>query len=445
MNVLLVSTNTPPASPSGPAYVAGAVRAAGHEVTVCECPPGGGAEHILSAALRDAQPDVVGVSIRVVHGDYPDPEAPLGTRHVDLRPGIRSIVDTIRRQSPALVVLGGPGFNYFAGDWLSYVDLEYGIRGEAEESFPLFLQRLSEDREIDSVPGCVRRSDGRLHTVPPRPPRGWEQAALPAYDLFDMTTADGTCIEPAVFTKRGCAFLCTFCPYGKLEGRGYRLKTPQRILAEIRHILRHAPNNRILFCDNSFNVPRRHAEAICRAIRDEGPDVAWGTGDLKPIGVTDDFCRLMADSGCTYANLAIESASESILNSMRRGYTVRQVRESLDALSRSRLPFGVSVLVGSPEESPETVAETLNVLDDYAIPCGVWVTVGVYLWTDDQDIVGYARRKGFLSDDRRLFSGAVYLSPQLSKSYLEEWIPMLRARPGYTVQFNKPRDDWTPD
>jgi hypothetical protein len=36
MRVFIVSTNTLPASPSGPAYVAGVVRQAGHEVATFE-------------------------------------------------------------------------------------------------------------------------------------------------------------------------------------------------------------------------------------------------------------------------------------------------------------------------------------------------------------------------------------------------------------------------
>jgi hypothetical protein len=198
-----------------------------------------------------------------------------------------------------------------------------------------------------------------------------------------------------------------------------------------------------MFCENNFNVPRRHAEAICRALIAEKGDLQWGTGDLRPMGVTDDFCRLMEDSGCFYANLSIESASESMLRSMKRGYTVRQVREALEALSRSHIPFGASLMLGAPGETPETIAETLSVLGDYQIPNGVWVTLGVYLWTDYQDIVAEARRTGFLKDDKELFSGAVYLSPDLPGSYLRDLPEALRTRWGYSVQFNKPSEEWS--
>ena len=128
---------------------------------------------------------------------------------------------------------------------------------------------------------------------------------------------------------------------------------------------------------------------------------------------------------------------------MKRGYTVQQVRASLEALSRSKIPFGASLMLGAPGETPQTIAETLRVLDDYTIPNGIWVTLGVYLWTDYQDIVDEARRTGYLKDDKELFTGAVYLSPDLPGSYLHELLEMLRARPGYSVQFNKPSEEWT--
>jgi radical SAM superfamily enzyme YgiQ (UPF0313 family) len=132
-----------------------------------------------------------------------------------------------------------------------------------------------------------------------------------------------------------------------------------------------------------------------------------------------------------------------MLRRMKRGYTKRQVREALEALGRSEIPFGVSVMFGAPGETPETIAETLAVLDDYSFPDGVWVTLGVYLWTDYQDIVAEARQAGQLEDDRQLFSGAVYLSPALPKPYLKELLDALRARQGYQVQFNKPSEQWT--
>jgi radical SAM superfamily enzyme YgiQ (UPF0313 family) len=443
MKVLIISANTLPASPSGPVYLAGAVRQAGHEVQIYERLFAIDLAGELATKLRDFQPDVIGISIRLVFGDELDLDAPLGTRHTDLRPRIKEIVDIVRQSSSTRIVLGGPGFNYYARNWLEYLDLDYGIRGEGEEAFPLFLKRLMEDGDIYSIPGCVFRKDGGFDSVPPRPVKDLDNQALPAYDLVDWQPYAARQITPAVLTKRGCAFACTYCPYSKLEGKRYRLKSPQRMLAEAYHILQSTGSRKVMFCDNNFNAPRKHVEAILQGFIEEKADLMWGTGDLRPVGVTDSFCRLMEESGCFYINLAIESASERMLKSMKRGYTVQQVRDSLEALGRSKIPFGASLMLGAPGETPETIAETLEVLDDYEIPNGVWVTVGVYMWTDYQDIVPEARRTGYLKDDNELFTGAIYLSPGLPRSYLQELPEALRARRGYSVQFNKASESWT--
>jgi hypothetical protein len=446
MKVLVISTNSLPASPSGPAYLAGAVRAAGHRVEVYErlfAADRASMEAELAARLDQFQPDVVGVSIRLVFGDTPDPSAPLGTRHTDLRPRVREVVDVVRAHSRTRIVLGGPGFNYYARDWLRYLDLDYGICGEGEEAFPLYLNRLAQGGDFYSVPGCAYIKAGEFYSVPPRRVENLDAQALPAYDLFDLERYAEFKVTPALLTKRGCAFGCTYCPHSKLDGKRYRVKSPERVLDEVRHTLQHASVRRVIFCDNSFNAPRQHAEALCRAFAKGRLDFQWGSGDIKPIGVTDEFCRLLEDSGCFYVNLAVESASDTMLRRMKRGYTARQVRESLDALSRSRVPFGASLMLGAPGETPDTIAETLRVMSDYSIPLGVWVTLGVYLWTDYQDIVAEMRRAGLLTDASALFRGAVYLSPDLPHDYLRELIVNLRARRGYEVQVNKPSEEWT--
>jgi radical SAM superfamily enzyme YgiQ (UPF0313 family) len=436
MKVLMISTNTLPAAPSGPAYIAGAARDAHHIVRVFERLFAGDLETELSGVINEFQPDIVGISIRLVFGDELDPQAPFGTRHTDLRAGVKEIVEVVRHSSNAFIVLGGPGFNYYAVDWLNYLGLDYGLRGEAEASFPLFLQQLETNGPIETIPGCVFRKNGGFGFTPPRPVEDLDATSLPAYDLFEMDNYAAHGISPAIFTKRGCAFDCTFCPYSKLEGKRYRLKSPERVVTEIRHIQQHTPCKRVTFCENSFNVPRSHAESICRALISHPLDIHWGTGDLKPVRVTTDFCQLMADAGCDSVNLAIESASEEMLKRMKRGYTVRQVSESLEALSRSGLPFSASLMIGAPGETPGTIRESLQILADYEIPNGVWVTIGVYLWTDLQEIVSDLRQAGLL-EGVDLFSGKVYLPPVLTRSYFEDLLIELRARPGYQVQVNK--------
>jgi hypothetical protein len=437
MKVLMVSSNTLPAAPTGPVYVAGALRQAGHQVEIYENLFADSDHSDFIYKINRFQPEIIGVSIRLVHGDVQDANAPYGTRYVDLRPRVKQLTDIIRQNSAARIVLGGPGFNYYARDWLEYLQLDTGIRGEGEQAFPLLLQALESGAEIASIPGCVHHINGHFDAAKPCRVENLDSQGLPGYDLLDWEPYAAKSITPAIFTKRGCAFDCSFCPYSKLEGKRYRLKSPQRVLSEIHHTLQSTRSHRIMICDNSFNAPRRHAEALCRAFRDDPFDFEWGSGDLKPAGVSTEFCQLMKESGCYYLNLSIESASDRMLVSMRRGYTVRHVRQSLEVLSRSGIPYGASLLFGAPGETPETIAETLAVMKEHAFPLGVWVTIGVYLWTELQDVVKEALQSGHLTGSQSLFDGPVYLSPSLSMAYLKDLVSELRSQPGYTVQVNR--------
>ncbi|HEY3312542.1 MAG TPA: radical SAM protein [Anaerolineales bacterium] len=438
MKVLLVSTNSLPASPAGPAYVAGAAQRAGHTLEVFECLFARDLNAELAAHINSFTPDVIGISIRLVHGYVLDPASEFGTRHLDLRLRVKKVVECIRQVATVPIVLGGPGFNYYACDWLEFLGLDYGLRGEADLSFPLYLERLQRGGDLTGIPGCIFRQDGRVFKTPRQVVEDLDQTAFPAYELFDLDQYYQHGISPAILTKRGCAFRCNYCPYRSLEGPRYRLKSPGRVVDEIEHIRRVKNPKMIMFCENNFNVPKRHAENICQEIIARKLDLQWGSGDLRPMGITPDFVRLMKDSGCNYLNVSIESGSEQMLAGMRRGYSVADVRQSLSNLENSGIPFGASLMIGAPGETPKTVAESLALIDSFSIPLGTWVTIGICLWTPRQEVLAEAWSVGQIKDQRELFTGANYLSPELSRDYMLGLIEKLQRTSGYSVQVNKP-------
>jgi radical SAM superfamily enzyme YgiQ (UPF0313 family) len=445
VKVLVISANTFSGSPSGPAYVAGAARDAGHTVEVFDCLFARDPIHELEEHVARFEPDVIGISIRAVAGKIVDKSAEFHTRSFDARVLVKEILDCLKRITQAHVVLGGCGFNYYGPEWLDYLDLDYGLRGEAELSFPLYLKCLEQGGDIYDIPGCVFRRDGRISKVPRQRIENLDGTALPAYDLFDLDKYAERDIAAGIFTKRGCAFQCTYCPYSSLEGTRYRLKSPGRVVDEIEYVQRAGYRGKIEFCDNSFNAPKKHAQAICWEIIRRDLDIAWSTGSIKPIGITDDLCRLFRDSGCAGIGLSVESASDRMLRSMRRGYTVKQVRNALVCLSRSGIPFGVSLMFGAPGETPETIAETFEVIDSFPARQWVWVTIGLNLWTHHQRVLDDARKDGQLKDDRELFNEVNYISPGLPKAYMLGLIDSLKERENCHFQVNKPYAayEWT--
>jgi radical SAM superfamily enzyme YgiQ (UPF0313 family) len=438
MKVLIISCDLRISTPAGAAYIAGAARNAGHVVEVFDSYLAEDLSGELLKKLAMFEPDVVGISITAVTSDIPDSESEFRTKYVDQRPKIKRIVETIRQHSSTCIVLGGSGFNYYAENWLNYLNLDYGIRGEGEYAFPLFLERFEQSGDVTSVPGAFFRKDGEFHKVSRERIKDLDETAYPAYDLFDVDAYSQRDIPFALFTKRGCPFGCTFCPHSSLEGTSYRLKSPERVINEIEHIIKTTNFSTINFADNSFNCPKPHAEKICNAIIDNDLDIRWRSGAIKPLSVTKDLCRLMKASGCDYVGLSIETASEKMLKNMHRGYRVDDIKEALHNLSYSGIPFGLSILLGAPGETPETISETFDVIDQFPMVQGVWVGIGLFLWTHHQKVLDQARSDGQLTDDKELFDGAYYISPELPKIYMLDLVESLQNKEKYTLQVNKP-------
>ncbi len=80
----------------------------------------------------------------------------------------------------------------------------------------------------------------------------------------------------------------------------------------------------------------------------------------------------------------------------------------------------------------------LDLIDSFSIPEGIWVSIGICLWTHHQAVLDDARKAGQLDQDQELFDGAYYISPELPKDYMIDLIGSLRTREDCTVQVNKP-------
>src|SRR5512143_322713 len=150
MKVLLVSTNREslpdPVAPLGAAYVASALKMAGHDVRLLDLQFAPDVHLALKDAYRGFRPHVVGLSIRNVDNvAFP--------QSVSYVPELAAIVRALKSAGAKLIIPGGSGFTLMATELLGALDLNLGIVGEAEESFPELLKRIEDRLPINGVQG----------------------------------------------------------------------------------------------------------------------------------------------------------------------------------------------------------------------------------------------------------------------------------------------------
>ena len=169
MRALLISANTEkipdPVYPIGAACVGAAARRAGHDVEAVDLCFADDARALVTSAIRDFAPDVVGISLRNL-----DTSAyPQNTSYID---DYRSLVSWVRDDAAArAVVLGGAGFTVMPTTILEELHADYGVVGEGELAFPWLLGGSSVAARFAAAPdvhAANRVNGGVLVTPTPR-------------------------------------------------------------------------------------------------------------------------------------------------------------------------------------------------------------------------------------------------------------------------------------
>ena len=364
MKILLVATNrmmTPfPVYPIGVDYVATALRGR-HDVRVMDfaCD---GAEAALASTCQTWKPDVVGLSIRNI--DNVEAESPLG-----FIPDIERIVERIRAESTARIVLGGPGFSIFPEALMARLHADFGMVGEGERLAELLDALATSRMAAATIPGVFA---GGQRLAPPAPWCGPRGRALTSPETVSHYLRWGGMLN--VQTKRGCPYLCSYCTYPGIEGRKLRLFEPDEVASEWEALV--LAGAKFLFVtDSVFNSHVHHNLAVAEALQRRGLTVPWG-GFFAPTRPPRRYYRRLREAGLTHAEFGTESFSPAMLKSYRKPFTVEH---SLAAHAEARaagLHVAHYIMLGGPGETAQTVTETLDRcdgIDDAALFffCGV--------------------------------------------------------------------------
>lgn len=385
--VLLVNPNLmrPPIGPIGLEYVADALERRGFDPVACDLSFEDDWEKALAAAIADARPAAVGVSVRNIDDAY------FASRDFVLET-TRAMVQRIGELTDAPVVLGGVGFSFAPAEVLGYTGADFGVAGEGEEAFPALLEALGNNEEPSGVPGAVFRGGNGtivsvapafcdLHTLPP-----------PARRHFDNARYFREGGQGGVETKRGCNCACVYCVEPFAKGRKVRLRRPENVVAEFKDLLEQGVDA-VHLCDSEFNIPAAHAHAICRALTERGiaKRLRWYTY-AAAVPFDGDLALAMADAGCVGVNFGADHANPEMLRRLGRDYGPEDIRRTAQACRDAGLVCMFDLLLGSPGETRDTLAEAIAFVRDAGPDC-VGLSCGVRVYPNTP-MAAMVRRQG---------------------------------------------------
>lgn len=387
--------------PIGTAYVASSLMAQRFDVDVLDLSLAGETPPLIASKIAAFAPDVVGVSIRNLDVvTYP--------HDVFALPLIRTIIDAIKSQTDAQIVIGGSGFSLLPVETLRYLGLRFGITGEGEYAFGHFLRCLESGHGLYDTPGLVALTDdGRVVSNPTSRVPSLDELPLPARDL--IPTADY--VASNVQTKRGCVFSCSYCTYPVLEGTILRKRAPEAVADELQAMIESFGTRRFDFVDNVFNVPVKHAAAICREIIRRGLPVEW-TASVRPDFLPAELVTLMKRAGCVRLDVGTDAAAEPTLLGLSKGFEFDDIRAMAEVCREVGVQFSCYLILGAPGETEQTVHQTLTKMGEIDPPFLLGLTgVRVYPGTA---IARQVRDEGFGESHDWFARSSYYIAPAVS-------------------------------
>jgi radical SAM superfamily enzyme YgiQ (UPF0313 family) len=186
---------------------------------------------------------------------------------------------------------------------------------------------------------------------------------FPEFDDYRSENYDGM-NELVTYFSRGCIRKCVFCDVEAYWGN-WRNRSGARVMAEIEHQLAHYPEVRdFIFCDSILNADVKQLEAFCDLLLEKYAKgfskIRWRGYAVVRKEMTPELCLKMKAAGCGELWFGVESGSQSVLNSMRKGYTVPVAEAVLRSVHAAGIGTMVLLMMGFPTETEEDFQETLS-------------------------------------------------------------------------------------
>ncbi len=260
---------------------------------------------------------------------------------------------------------------------------DFVIIKESEKHFPQLIKYLNNDTDLVNgvIPIKTDKVRKKEHfTGETDPIEHVDELPIPDYGIVDIknyykhgilsaaqTVAYDTPLA-TMQTVRGCTARCTFCSVRNFNGFGVRTHSPERVLKEIEILYKKFGIRHIDFVDDDFTVSRSRVIEICKMLIERKYNLTWSIGNGIRLGTLDDeLLTYMADSGCTYFSLGIESGDDKMLKEMKKPLTLKILNKKAPLLEKhTKIYYRANFITGYPDETPEQLNRTFECAKNYS-------------------------------------------------------------------------------
>lgn len=284
--------------------------------------------------------------------------------HIMLR-----IAVLVKEKAPhIIIIMGGPQASATAAQTLLAMPwVDFVCTGEGDLTVvPFFSSLLREDgRGLEAVPGLYYRKDGKVVFTCPNTamcdldssPRWDESLFLGRYEETQEELGAPNYYMP-IDAGRGCPFGCTFCSSSLFWHRKFRLKSAERIVADIRYYYEKFGIRSFDFSHDAFTVNKKLVEGVCDALIEQKLNIRWRC-TTRANCITPELILKMKQAGLSSISLGVETGSARMQTVINKRLDLNDVRQKVKFLREQGLTISLFFMYGFPEETREDLNQTL--------------------------------------------------------------------------------------
>ncbi len=332
-----------PSSPhGGAAYLASSLLKKGHEVKVLDMRFNYGFG-VLKEKLKQFSPDIVGIT-----------STSYGSRTA------YELIDKVKDMGYKVVV-GGPHSSTVFKEILEKTRADYSIKKEGEITFSELLENLDNLSEVKGIIWRKKNDDGTEEIIENADREfihDLDSLPFPAYELFELDKYMDKKIP--IVTSRGCPYRCVYCSINLTMGHRFRARSAKNVVDELEYWYKKGYKY-FGFNDDCFTFDMNRAKEICDLIIERKLDIKWELRNGVRIDRLDEeLLKKMKKAGCIYLAFGIESAVQDVLNKMKKGLVIDQVKEKVLLAEKLGIKHGGFFIIGLPGDNFERFKQSLN-------------------------------------------------------------------------------------
>ena len=308
-----------------------------------------------------------------------------------------------REQCPeSHIVFGGVHPSFTPKTTVSNPLIDIVVRGEGEQTLLEVVRRLENGgiEDLKKVKGLTFKQNEKIFSTPDRTPiprHSFDETGfLWNYDLLEryIDISEGERWF-SFMTSRGCPYRCAFCYNSGFWHRVWRGWSVERTIEEIKKISSHVKFDVINFFDDNFFPDTKRATQILQGLKDLNIS-GWSSGGIRTNQFNRRLGKIFKETGCRQVYIGAESASQKMLDYLKKDIKVEDILESAKICREFGLHLYLSFMVGLPTQTREDVFETLDMIDRVKqIQPNSAIAIAIYLPLPGGELYSEAIKQGF--------------------------------------------------